>query len=97
MTRIDASHARVRLDFRLSADLKLLIERAASLMGQTVTEYAVSRLAQTARQDVQEHEVRVLSDRDREAFLAMLASDAEPNEAMRRAARRYKGRRASRD
>ena len=95
MTTTATSQGRSRLNFRLSADQKLLIQRAASLKGQTVTEYVVSRLAEAARQDVREHEVTVLSDRDRDLFLAMLVSDAEPNEAMRRAANRYKERRAS--
>lgn len=93
MARTAASSARARLNFRLRPDLKLLIERAASMKGQSLTEYAVSRLVETARRDVRDHEVTVLSDRDRELFLALLASDDEPNEAMRRAAARYKERR----
>jgi uncharacterized protein (DUF1778 family) len=33
---------------------------------------------------------RILSDRDRDIFLALLAADDEPNDALQQAARRYK-------
>lgn len=40
---------------------------------------------------IHEAEVTELTNRDRDIFLAMLdAADAEPTEAMRRAAERYK-------
>jgi len=95
MTTLATPPSTARLNFRLRPDLKQLIERAAAIMGHSVTEYAVSRLVEAARQDVRAHEETVLSDRDRDLFLALLASDAEPNEAMRRAAGRYKERRVS--
>jgi uncharacterized protein (DUF1778 family) len=82
----------VRLDFRLNRQLKELIERAALLTGQNVSDFAVSVLAERARQVVQEHETTVLSDRDRDLFLAMLDRDAEPNEALKKAAKRFKQR-----
>jgi len=81
-----------RLDFRLNRQLKDLIERAALLTGQNVSDFAVSVLTERARQVVQEHETTVLSDRDRDLFLAMLDKDAEPNEALKKAAKRFKQR-----
>ena len=81
-----------RLDFRLSHPLKELIDRAASLTGQSVSDFAISTLVEKARRIVQESTTTILSDRDRDLFLAMLDGDAQPNEALKRAARRYKAR-----
>lgn len=81
-----------RLNFRLNQQLKELIDRAACLSGQSVSDFAVSVLAENARRVIHEHSTTVLSDRDRDLFLAMLDEDAEPNEALRKAARKYKER-----
>ncbi|MBI1918088.1 MAG: DUF1778 domain-containing protein [Planctomycetes bacterium] len=81
-----------RLGVRLNKQLKELIERAALLTGQNVSDFAVSVLAERARQVVQDHETTVLSDRDRDLFLAMLDKDAEPNEALKKAANRLRSR-----
>ena len=82
-----------RLNFRLPAELKETIAEAAAQLGQTVSDFAISTLATTARQVLQEHQVTRLSQRDREAFIAMLDDDAaEPGKALRAAAQRYKER-----
>ena len=74
-----------RIEFRVRPEIKEVIEQAAQLLGLTVTEYASSRLVQDARKTVSEYNVTRLTDRDRDIFLAMLESDAEPNQALRRA------------
>ncbi|HEY7157850.1 MAG TPA: DUF1778 domain-containing protein [Gemmataceae bacterium] len=79
-----------RLDFRLNHQLKELIDRAASLLGQSVSDFAISTIVEKARRIVQESSTTVLSDRDRDIFLAMLDSDARPNKTLKRAAKRYK-------
>ena len=81
-----------RLSFRLNRELKELIERAALLTGQNVSDFAVSILVEHARRILQEHETTILSDRDRDLFLAMLDKDAEPNEALKKAANRVRSR-----
>lgn len=83
-----------RLDFRVLPEQKNLIEMAAAIFGSSLTEYSVTRLVQQAREDIREHEKTILSDRDRDIFMSIIASDDEPNEAMKRAAKRYKTRRA---
>ncbi len=82
-----------RLEFRIAPELKSTIEKAAAALGLTVTTYSVSRLVEMARNDLRQRESVVLSDRDRDRFLSLLSSDQGPNEAMKRAARRYKDRR----
>jgi len=79
-----------RLDVRLTRQLKELIAEAASLTGQTVSDFAVSTLTEAARQIVQQNSMTVLSNRDRDIFLSMLDADAKPNFSLRRAAKRYK-------
>jgi len=80
-----------RLNFRLPADLKDTIEEAASHLGQSVTDFAVSTLVQNAREVIKQHNVTRLSNRDRDIFTKLLDdADARPNAALAAAARRYK-------
>jgi uncharacterized protein (DUF1778 family) len=79
-----------RLDFRLPSDLKRTIEQAAAQTGQSVSDFAVSVLVQTARDVLQQHNETRLSGRDRDLFVAMLdEADARPNDALVAAAKRY--------
>ena len=84
------SRNNARLSFRLNEQNKRLIERAARSLGQTVTEYAVSTLITGARETVHKSHTTELSQRDSDLFLALLDSDAEPNEALKRAADTYR-------
>lgn len=80
-----------RLNFRLTSDLKEVIEEAAASLGQSVSEFAVGTLVRQARTIVEQRNLTVLSDRDRDRFIALL-DDAEvrPNAALVKAAKRYK-------
>ena len=79
-----------RIDFRLAHAQKTLIEQAALARGQTVSDFAKATLVTQANQTLQEVAVTRLSKRDRDVFLAMLDDDSAPNEALRRAAKRYR-------
>lgn len=81
-----------RMHFRLPSEIKERIEKAAVVSGQTVTDFAISTLAQTAEQVLGEYETRRLSARDRERFLAILDAAEAPNETLRAAAESYKKR-----
>jgi uncharacterized protein (DUF1778 family) len=83
-----------RLDVRLSKQLKELIQEAAELTGQSLTDFAVSTLTETARRIVQQNSMTVLSNRDRDVFLTLLDADDPPNEALRKAAKRFRKRHA---
>lgn len=82
-----------RLDFRLPAEQKALIERAAAVQGRTVTDFAVASLVKAAQETVEQASLTRLSARDRDAFLQMLDRDTEPNAALKKAATGYKSRR----
>ena len=80
-----------RLEFRVPEHVKQLIERAAALDGQTVSGFAINALVRRARRVLKQQATIELNDRDRDIFITMLDnSEAEPNEALKRAAERYK-------
>jgi|SRR5580765_1089471 len=81
-----------RFNFRLPAEIKERIEKAAIASGVTVTDFAISSLADSADEVLEKQHNRVLSDRDRDIFLAMLDEDIEPNEALLKAVEDYKRR-----
>jgi len=79
-----------RLDFRLAAPIKGLIEQAARCSGQTTTAFAIATLTQRAQRVLEEHSVIRLSNESRDRFLAILEEDIQPNDRLRRAAERYR-------
>ena len=82
-----------RLNFRLSVESKQTIEQAAAELGQSVSDFAISTLVQSARKVLQENEQTRLTNRDRDLFLEMLdQTSSKPNEALRKAAKRYRKR-----
>ena len=79
-----------RINVRLPSELKQTIEEAASALGQTVSEFAISTVVREARQVLQDAQITRLSNRDRDSFLEALDSiDSKPNAALKTAARRY--------
>ena len=86
-----AAKTTARLNFRLAPPLKKVIEEAAAVTGQTVSDFAVSTLVQAARKVVDQRNVTELTNRDRDRFLALLEDTSrKPNKALRNAAERYK-------
>lgn len=83
-----------RIEFRLPADIKKQIERAAQVSGRTVTDFAKDVLTREAQLVLGQHETISLSDRDRDAFLAILESDPTPNAALLAAAKKHRKRMA---
>lgn len=77
----------VRLDMRINFQAKSLIERAAALTGQTLTDFAVSNLVQLAVETIERHQRLEMTDRDRDRFLAALDRPPKPLPALARAAR----------
>ena len=78
-----------RLSLRMSKAQKQQIVRAAWMAGQDVNSFAVSELLRLADAVLEKEEVRMLSDRDRDIFLALLDADPEPTEAAKKAAELY--------
>lgn len=81
-----ATHApeSARINLRTSPEAKALIERAAALMGTTVSGFMLQNAYEAAQRLLTQHETITLSDRDRDVFLAALENPPEPTEALRR-------------
>ena len=78
-----------RINVRLPSELKQTIEDAASALGQSVSEFAISTVVRAARLVLQDVHITRLSNRDRDRFLQALNDlDAKPNAALKAAARR---------
>ncbi len=80
----------VPLALYLSEDHQRRVEQAAAMMGQTLDSFAATELVRRADEILEGQEIRRLSNRDRDIFLALLDADEEPNEALKAAAADYK-------
>lgn len=74
-----------RLGFRVDPQTKRLIEKAARLERRKLTEYCLKVLTEAARHTIEEHELIVLTERDRKLVFEALMNPPEPNERLRRA------------
>jgi uncharacterized protein (DUF1778 family) len=81
-----------RINFRLPAASKALIEQAAVVTGQSLTDFAKTSLLHCAQEALDAHNRIVLSQEDCAAFMAMLERESKPTAAMKRAIERYKDR-----
>jgi len=71
-----------RINLRTSPEVKALIERAAALMGTTVSSFISQTMYETSHRVVAEQDTLTLSDRDRDAFLAALENPPAPTQAL---------------
>jgi uncharacterized protein (DUF1778 family) len=74
-----------RLEFRVDAETKRLVERAAALEGRSLTDFCLIALAHASRETINRQETLVLSERDRAAFFDALVRPSLPNARLRRA------------
>jgi uncharacterized protein (DUF1778 family) len=79
-----------RLETRVTADQKSLIERAAALQGRSVTDFVLASVQEAARRAIEEHQRLGLSLRDSRAFVEALVSPAPVNSRLRETVRRYR-------
>lgn len=79
-----------RLETRVTAEQKNLIERAAALQGRTVTDFVLTSVQEAARRAIEEHHRLALSVRDSEAFVDALLHPKPVNDRLRDTVRRYR-------
>lgn len=79
-----------RLEARLPAETKAIIQRAADISGRSLSDFVVSSALGAAEETIRRHEVIALSARDSIAFVEALLNPREPNEALREAFRRHR-------
>jgi uncharacterized protein (DUF1778 family) len=79
-----------RLETRVTAEQKTLIEHAAALQGRTVTDFVLTSVQDAARRTIEQHQQLELSVRDSQAFVDALLNPKPVNDRLRDTVRRYR-------
>lgn len=79
-----------RLEARVTSEQKKLITQAAALRGTSVTEFVVASAREAATETIKDHELLSLHGEAREVFVNAVLNPPAPNQASRKAARRYR-------
>ena len=85
-----------RIETRVSAEQKELIERAAAYLGRSVSEFVLGNVEQAAKAVIEEHEKVKLDRQQSRMLVESLLSPASPNKTLRAAARQHRKRVTSR-
>jgi len=80
--------AATKIDFKVNKKAKTLIKKAAAKAGLSLSDFAKGTVLTEARHVLEQRQT-VLSDRDRDIFLAMLDADSKPNAALQSAVKDY--------
>ncbi len=81
-----------RLGFRVDAETKKMVERAAALERRSMTDFCLTVITEATREAIARHEMLTLSARDREVFFDALMNPPKPNARLRRAFREMRAR-----
>lgn len=73
-----------RIDLRTNDEEKKLLERAAELKHLSLSSYIITTSLKQAKIDLDEEEVLLLANQDRNRILAALENPPEPTEALKR-------------
>lgn len=79
-----------RLQVRLDAEAKSLLQRAASYRRKTVSQFVLATAMEEAEKVIRENEVVTLSGPDWKIFYDALANPPAPNAALRKAFAKHK-------
>ena len=78
-----------RLQVRLSAEAKAVLQRAANYRHKTVSQFVLTTALAEAEKVIRENEVVALSVADWTVFYDALSNPPEPNAALRKAFAKY--------
>ena len=78
-----------RLEARVTAEQKALIEHAAALQGRSITDFVVTSVQDAAKKAIEDHQIIRLTLEDSRVFAEALINPPEPNERLRETVRRY--------
>jgi uncharacterized protein (DUF1778 family) len=84
-----AQAATGRIEARVLPEQKSLFERAAALRGVNLTTFMVGSMREAALKTLEEHELIVLTAKERGIFVETLLNPPAPNRALRSATQRY--------
>ncbi len=84
-----SSEKEERLEARLSQQQKTLIQRAADLVGRSLTDFVISSSQQAANKVIREHEIITLTSQESKRFVNTILNPTKPNAALKKAAKKY--------
>lgn len=79
-----------RIDLRLTDDDKSIIEEAAAMSNQSITQFMVSSASERAVKVIEQHRRLVLSEESRNLVMDAISNPPAPNDKLKRAANRLK-------
>jgi len=77
-----------RIDLRLTEEDKNMIEEAAAMTNQTVTQFLVSSASERAAQVIEQHRRLVLNEASWNLVMEAIENPPAPNDRLKRAAKR---------
>ena len=72
-----------RINLRLKSQAKILLERAASLEGKTVSNFIINYAMERAEETIRKHEAMSLNAKNSELFLNALSRDFDFNRKLK--------------
>lgn len=81
---------RENIHFRITSEVKDLIDKAVVASGQSLTEFATRSLISSANEILEKEFATTLSNRDRDLLLKLLDEDDEPDQGLREAAEMHR-------
>lgn len=82
--------APARLEARLPNDVMARLKRAAEIQGRTLTDFVVAAADEAACRTIEQTEIIHLSLEDQRQLAEAILNPPEPNEALKKAARRHR-------
>lgn len=82
--RQKANSSRETINLRASAEQKTLIDRAASRLGKSRTEFMLDSAREAAENTILDQRLFLLGDSDYANFVACLDAPVEPSEALKK-------------
>ena len=77
-----------RIDLRLNSDTRSMIEEAAAMNNQSITQFMVESASERAEQVMERHRRLVLSEESWNLVMNAISDPTPPNERMKRASER---------
>ncbi len=81
--REESASPKETINLRASAEQKALIDRAASRLGKTRTDFMLDSAREAAEDTLLDQRLFLLDDADYEQFVARLNAPVEPSDALR--------------
>ncbi|MFD3249000.1 type II toxin-antitoxin system TacA family antitoxin [Rahnella aquatilis] len=77
-----------RIDLRLNDEDKRMIEEAAAMTNQSVTQFMLSSASERAAEVIEQHRRLILNEESWELVMNAISNTAIPNERLKQAAKR---------